>query len=106
MCIWRRRTTVVLKRWVDRSNPRFNLLRGSLRFLWRNRGECNRRPGISTAFVPDHALLREAACYDLKSLSDIDEAHFHHIFNTNVLGLLTTTRVAVANFNSVRARSA
>lgn len=34
-----------------------------------------------------------------------DEAHFHHIFNTNVLGLLTTTKVAVANFNSARAEA-
>jgi hypothetical protein len=26
--------------------------------------------------------------------------HFHRVFNANVLGLLTTTKVAVANFNS------
>jgi 3-oxoacyl-[acyl-carrier protein] reductase len=33
-------------------------------------------------------------------LTDIEETHFHDIFNTNVLGLLMTTKIAVANFNS------
>ena len=51
-------------------------------------------------FGPIDTLVNNAAVFDFKALSDIDEAHFHHIFNTNVLGLLTTTKVAVANFNS------
>ena len=52
------------------------------------------------AFGPIDTLVNNAAVFDFKAVSDIDEAHFHHIFNTNVLGLLTTTKVAVANFNS------
>ena len=49
---------------------------------------------------PIDILVNNAAVFDFKALPDIDEAHFHHIFNANVLGLLTTTRVAVANFNA------
>jgi 3-oxoacyl-[acyl-carrier protein] reductase len=52
------------------------------------------------AFGPVDILVNNAAVFDFKALSDLDEAHFHRIFNTNVLGLLTTTRVAVANFNA------
>jgi 3-oxoacyl-[acyl-carrier protein] reductase len=51
-------------------------------------------------FGPIDTLVNNAAVFDFKALPDIDEAHFHHIFKTNVLGLLTTTKVAVANFNS------
>ena len=51
-------------------------------------------------FGPSDTLVNNAAVFDFKALSHIGEAHFHYIFNTNVLGLLTTTRVAVANFNS------
>jgi enoyl-[acyl-carrier-protein] reductase (NADH) len=51
------------------------------------------------AFGPIDILVNNAAVLDFKPLSDIDEAHFHRLFNTNVLGLLTTTRAAVANFN-------
>ena len=50
-------------------------------------------------FGPIDILVNNAAVFDFKALPDIDEAHFHYIFNTNVLGLLTT-RAAVANFNS------
>jgi 3-oxoacyl-[acyl-carrier protein] reductase len=51
-------------------------------------------------FGPIDILVNNAAVFDFKPLPDIDEAHFHHIFNTNVLGLLTTTKVAAANFNA------
>ena len=51
------------------------------------------------AFGPIDVLVNNAGVFDFKALPDIDEAHFHQIFNANVLGLLTTTRVAVANFN-------
>ena len=54
---------------------------------------------VST-FGPIDILVNNAAVFDFKALSDVDEAHFHRIFNTNVLGLLTTTKVAVANFNA------
>jgi len=51
------------------------------------------------AFGPIDILVNNAAVFDFKPLSDIDEAHFHRIFNTNVLGLLATIRAAVAKFN-------
>ena len=51
-------------------------------------------------FGPIDTLVNNAAVFDFKALPDIDEAHFHYIFNTNVLGLLTTTKVEAANFNA------
>ena len=48
---------------------------------------------------PIGILVNNAGVFDYRALQDIDETHFHHIFNTNVLGLLTTTRIAVANFD-------
>ncbi|WP_352531746.1 SDR family oxidoreductase [Mesorhizobium sp. M0060] len=54
---------------------------------------------VVARFGPIDILVNNAAVFDFKALPDIDEAHIHHIFNTNVLGLLTTTGVAVANFN-------
>jgi 3-oxoacyl-[acyl-carrier protein] reductase len=55
---------------------------------------------VVSTFGPIDILVNNAAVFDFKALSDIDEAHVHRIFNTNVLGLLTTTKVAVANFNA------
>jgi 3-oxoacyl-[acyl-carrier protein] reductase len=51
-------------------------------------------------FGPIGILVNNAGVFDYRTLQDIDEAHFHHIFNTNVLGLLMTTRIAVGNFDS------
>ena len=51
------------------------------------------------AFGPIDILVNNAAVFNFKPLSDIDEAHFHRIFNTNVLGLLATIGAAVAKFN-------
>lgn len=51
------------------------------------------------AFGPIDVLVNNAGVYEFKALSDVDEAHFHHNFDTNVLGLLTATKAAVANFN-------
>jgi 3-oxoacyl-[acyl-carrier protein] reductase len=50
-------------------------------------------------FGPIEILVNNAGVFDYRSLQDIDETHFHHIFNTNVLGLLMTTRIALANFD-------
>jgi len=50
---------------------------------------------------PIDILVNNAAVFDFKLLPDMDEAHFHRIFNANVLGVLTTTRVAVANFSDL-----
>ena len=52
------------------------------------------------AFGPLDVLVNNAGVFDFKMLSDIDEAHFHHIFTPNVLGLLTVTKTAVARFNT------
>ena len=57
-------------------------------------------------FGPIDILVNNAAVFDFKALPDIDEVHFHHIFKTNVLGLLTTTRAAVGTHESRRQRSA
>lgn len=51
------------------------------------------------AFGPIGVLVNNAGVFEYRSLQDIDETHFHAIFNTNVLGLLMTTRMAVANFD-------
>jgi 3-oxoacyl-[acyl-carrier protein] reductase len=52
------------------------------------------------AFGPIDTLVNNAGVFGYRALTDIEETHFHDIFNTNVLGLLMTTKVAVANFNS------
>ena len=54
-------------------------------------------------FGPIDTLVNNAGVFDFKPLSDIDEAHFHRIFTTNVLGLLMPTKVTVANFNAAAA---
>lgn len=51
-------------------------------------------------FSPLDVLVNNAGVFDFKSLTDIDEAHFHRIFDANVFGLLAATRIAVANFNA------
>jgi 3-oxoacyl-[acyl-carrier protein] reductase len=50
-------------------------------------------------FGPIGILVNSAVVLNYRSLQDIDETHFHRIFNTNVLGLLMATRIAVANFD-------
>lgn len=55
---------------------------------------------VVAAFGPLDVLVNNGGVFDFKALPDIDDAHFHYIFNTNVLGLLTATKAAVANFNS------
>jgi 3-oxoacyl-[acyl-carrier protein] reductase len=39
-------------------------------------------------------LVNNAGVYDVKALEEITEEHFHHTFNTNVLGLLLVTQEA------------
>ena len=50
-------------------------------------------------FGPLDTVVNNAGVFDYKALADIAETHFHHIYDSNVLGMLTTTRFAVANFN-------
>ena len=50
-------------------------------------------------FGPIQVLVNNAGVFDYRSLPEVTEEHFHTIFNTNVLGLLMTTRIAVAHFD-------
>jgi 3-oxoacyl-[acyl-carrier protein] reductase len=50
------------------------------------------------ALGPISTLVNNAGVFEYRSLADIDDAHFHAIMNTNVLGLLMTTKHAVARF--------
>jgi 3-oxoacyl-[acyl-carrier protein] reductase len=50
---------------------------------------------VVAAFGPLDILVNNGAVFDFKALPDIDEAHFRYIFDTNVLGLLTATKVAM-----------
>jgi 3-oxoacyl-[acyl-carrier protein] reductase len=47
------------------------------------------------AFGPVDILVNNAGVYAFGSIGDITEEHFHHQFNTNVLGLLLVTQGAV-----------
>ncbi|HEY2685807.1 MAG TPA: glucose 1-dehydrogenase [Steroidobacteraceae bacterium] len=44
-------------------------------------------------------LVNNAGVYQFSPLDAIDEEHFHRIFNTNVLGLLLTTKEAAKRMN-------
>jgi 3-oxoacyl-[acyl-carrier protein] reductase len=51
------------------------------------------------AFGPLQILINNAGTFDYKPLPEITEEHFDRIFRTNVLGLLMTTKTAVACFD-------
>jgi 3-oxoacyl-[acyl-carrier protein] reductase len=44
-------------------------------------------------------LVNNAGVYEFRPLESLDEAHFRKIFDLNVLGLLLTTKEAVAHMN-------
>lgn len=44
-------------------------------------------------------LVNNAGVYQFASLAEINEEHFHRLFNTNVLGLITATQEAVKLFD-------
>ncbi|HEY4032140.1 MAG TPA: glucose 1-dehydrogenase [Caulobacteraceae bacterium] len=46
------------------------------------------------AFGRLDVLVNNAGVYDMKPLEAIDEAHYHRIFDTNVLGVLLATKAA------------
>ena len=50
------------------------------------------------AFGRVDILVNNAGVYEFKGVEEVTEEHFHRIYNTNVLGLLLTTKEAVANF--------
>ena len=51
------------------------------------------------AFGNVDILVNNAGVYDFKPLEQIDEGHFYKHFDLNVLGLLLTTKEAVAHMN-------
>ena len=44
-------------------------------------------------------LVNNAGVYEFRPLESVDEEHYHKIFDLNVLGLLLTTKAAVARMN-------
>lgn len=44
-------------------------------------------------------LVNNAGVFEYRSIADIDEAHFHALMDTNVLGVLATTKHAIAQFD-------
>jgi 3-oxoacyl-[acyl-carrier protein] reductase len=51
------------------------------------------------AFGNVDILVNNAGVYEFRPLESLDEEHFHKIFDLNVLGLLLTTKEAVAHMN-------
>lgn len=52
------------------------------------------------ALGPIDILVNNAGVFDFRALPEIDDAHVRHILDANVLGLLTATKLAVANFSA------
>lgn len=48
---------------------------------------------------PIHVLVNNAGAFAYRRLADTTEEHFREIFDINVLGLLLTTKAAVAHFD-------
>jgi len=51
------------------------------------------------AFGKVDVLVNNAGVYEFTPIEDITEEHYYRIFDTNVLGLLLTTKEAVKHFN-------
>jgi len=51
------------------------------------------------AFGKVDVLVNNAGVYEFSPIEDITEEHYYRIFDTNVLGLLLTTKEAVKHFN-------
>jgi len=51
------------------------------------------------AFGKVDVLVNNAGVYEFSPIEEVTEEHYHRIFNTNVLGLLLTTKEAVKHFN-------
>ena len=51
------------------------------------------------AFGRLDVLVNNAGVYEFRPLEQIDEEHYRHIFDLNVLGLLLTTKEAVTHMN-------
>ena len=68
-----------------------------------NVGEPESIPGLIDAVVkkygPIDVLVNNAGVYDFAPIEGVTPEHFHKQFNVNVLGLLLTTKAAVAQFS-------
>ncbi len=51
------------------------------------------------AFGRIDVLVNNAGVYEFRPLTEVDAAHFHRLFDLNVLGLLLTTREAAKRMN-------
>ena len=54
---------------------------------------------VADQLGPIDILVNNAGVYEFGPLEQVTPAHFHKMFNLNVLGLLLTTKEAVARFN-------
>jgi len=54
---------------------------------------------VSSQLGPIDILVNNAGVYEFGPLEQVTPAHFNRMFNLNVLGLLLTTKEAVAHFN-------
>ncbi len=54
---------------------------------------------VAEQLGPIDILVNNAGVYEFGPLEQITPEHFHRMFNLNVLGLLLTTKEAVAHFN-------
>src|ERR1700726_2616084 len=52
------------------------------------------------AFGKIDILVNNAGVYKFASLEDVAEQQFHRMFDTNVLGILLTTQIALKHFSS------
>jgi 3-oxoacyl-[acyl-carrier protein] reductase len=68
-----------------------------------NVGEPESIPGLIDAVVkqygPIDVLVNNAGIYDFAPIEGVTAEHFHKQFNVNVLGLLLTTKAALAHFS-------
>jgi len=55
--------------------------------------------GVVKAFGPIDILVNNAGVYEFSPIEAVTPEHFHKHFDVNVLGLLLTTKEAVAHFN-------
>jgi 3-oxoacyl-[acyl-carrier protein] reductase len=55
---------------------------------------------VASELGPIDILVNNAGIYEFASLDQVTPEHFHKQFNLNVLGLLLTTKQAVAHFNA------
>ncbi|HLJ85809.1 MAG TPA: glucose 1-dehydrogenase [Candidatus Angelobacter sp.] len=53
----------------------------------------------ASSFGKVDVLVNNAGVYEFRSIDEFDEEHYHKHFDLNVLGLLLTTKEAVANMN-------